>query len=132
LRLTQKQAAERLGVTECTVVNWEKGNTTPVIHALPSIIQFLGYDPLPPGTTLAEILRRYRKVHGLSQREFARKLGIDPGTVDDWESGRHHPMRRLMVKLQQLIGEESTRELVMTPPYSRQWKGSERGVKTVT
>jgi DNA-binding XRE family transcriptional regulator len=47
LRLTQKQAAERLGVNLWTVLNWEKDHTEPPIESMPAIIRFLGYSPLP-------------------------------------------------------------------------------------
>ncbi|HEV2125066.1 MAG TPA: helix-turn-helix domain-containing protein [Chloroflexota bacterium] len=36
--LTQAEAAERLGTTESTVVNWEKGHTNPELRFWPAII----------------------------------------------------------------------------------------------
>jgi DNA-binding XRE family transcriptional regulator len=47
LRLTQKRAAERLGVNQWTVLNWEKSHTEPLIESMPAIIRFLGYEPFP-------------------------------------------------------------------------------------
>jgi len=47
LGLTQSQAAEQLGASPWTVLNWEKGHTEPPIESMPAIIRFLGYDPLP-------------------------------------------------------------------------------------
>jgi DNA-binding XRE family transcriptional regulator len=51
LELLQRDVADRIGVTQFTILNWEKGRTTPSISAFPGIIRFLGYDPFPkPGT----------------------------------------------------------------------------------
>ena len=45
LQITQKQAAERLGINPWTVLNWEKDHTAPPMESMPAIIRFLGYDP---------------------------------------------------------------------------------------
>ena len=52
---------------------------------MPAIIQFLGYDPLPPANTFPERLATARRGLGLSQRKMAESLGIDPGTIQSWE-----------------------------------------------
>jgi putative transcriptional regulator len=36
-------------------------------------------------------IRTYRKKHGLSQSEFAEKLGISVRTLQNWEIGRNAP-----------------------------------------
>lgn len=40
--LTQKELAEILGVSNTTVVNWEKGNTEPTISQLKKISELSG------------------------------------------------------------------------------------------
>ena len=45
--LTQKQLAMRLRVSAWTILNWEKGYTSPPIGAIPGILEWLGYDPYP-------------------------------------------------------------------------------------
>lgn len=94
LGLSAKAAAQRLGVHADTLKNWEMGRTRPVIHHLPTIRQFLGdsvepIDDLPLGARL----RACRERFGCSQRELARRLGIDESTVASWESGEHRPSR---------------------------------------
>ena len=64
LRLTQKQAAERLGVSPWTVLNWEKGRTEPPIESMPAIIRFLGYDPFPKPMNIPERLLAKRRAMG--------------------------------------------------------------------
>jgi transcriptional regulator with XRE-family HTH domain len=49
LGLLQREFAERLGVTESTVTNWELNRTTPALRFLPAIIALLGFDPRPAG-----------------------------------------------------------------------------------
>jgi transcriptional regulator with XRE-family HTH domain len=87
LRLTQKQAAQRIGVNPWTVLNWEKDHTEPPIESIPVIIRFLGYDPFPKPTTIPERLLAKRRTMGWSIKEAAMQLGVDHGTWGDWEEG---------------------------------------------
>jgi transcriptional regulator with XRE-family HTH domain len=81
LQLLQSDVAGRLGVTECSVWNWENNATTPVFPHWPAVIGFLGYNPLPEPQTPAEQLVQARKIQGLSQKEMAKRLGVDPSTL---------------------------------------------------
>lgn len=87
LRLTQKQAAKRLGVSPWTVLNWEKNHTEPPIESMGAIIRFLGYDPFPVAKSVAERLLAKRRAMGWSVKEAAGQLGVDEGTWGDWERG---------------------------------------------
>lgn len=87
LKLTQKQAAERLGVNPWTVLNWEKGHTEPPIESMPAIIRFLDYDPFPEPRNIPERLLAKRRAMGWSIKEAARQLGVDEGTWGEWERG---------------------------------------------
>ena len=55
------------------------------------IIGFLGYVPFSPGESFPERLKSYRKLKGLTQRQLARELGVDPTTVMKWEVGTSQP-----------------------------------------
>ena len=99
LALTQKQAAERLGVNPWTILNWEKDHTEAPIESMPAIIRFLGYDPFPEPKNIPERLLAKRRAMGWSIKEAARQLGVDEGTWRAWEQAgvilyRNH---RLMV-----------------------------------
>ncbi len=88
LSITQDEAALRLGVNVWTVHNWETVETKPEIRFIPALTAFLGYDPEPADTgTLAGRLVSKRRELGLSQREAARCLAIDPGSWAGWERG---------------------------------------------
>ena len=45
LKLRQKDVAGIIGVTECTIYNWENGMREPEAKYIPLIIDFLGYTP---------------------------------------------------------------------------------------
>ncbi len=66
-QLRQKEAARLLGVTSWTVFNWEKGRTDPSIEAMPALLSFLGYDPLPEPQVLPERLLAKRRAMGFGQ-----------------------------------------------------------------
>jgi len=87
LGLLQREVADRLGVTPYTVLNWEKGQTSPALVHYPAIIAFLGFDPARPPETLPGGLKAFRKARGLSISAAARLLGVDPGTWARWEKG---------------------------------------------
>jgi transcriptional regulator with XRE-family HTH domain len=88
LGLFQKDVAVTIGVNTCTITNWEKGHSEPKIRFIPRINEFLGYKlPLPPPTTLGERIEQYRTLSGVSQKEMARRIGIDPGTLSRLERG---------------------------------------------
>jgi transcriptional regulator with XRE-family HTH domain len=93
LKLLQKQVAEQIGVNAATITNWERNTSTPVTRYIPAIIRFLGYDPLPSPDSLPERLRWVRRQLGLTQREMAERIGVDPCTLRDWEAGLHQPIR---------------------------------------
>ena len=85
--LTQKQVAERVGVSPWTVLNWEKDHTEPPIESMPAIIRFLGYDPFPEPKNIPERLLAKRRAMGWSIKEAARQLGVDQVTWGAWEQG---------------------------------------------
>lgn len=89
LGLYQKDVAKLFGITLFTIINWEKGRTTPTVKFIPSLVQFLGYDPLPKErpTSIADRLRTKRRELGLGQRETAQILGVNASTVTRWEGG---------------------------------------------
>ena len=58
---------------------------------MPTIINFLGYNPLPDIACLAAELKRYRVSRGITQEALAKKLGIDQCTLARWERGERTP-----------------------------------------
>jgi transcriptional regulator with XRE-family HTH domain len=93
--------ADQIGVTACTIQYWETGRVTPAIRYIPQVIDFLGYLPFKAPETLGEQLIQRRKFLGLSQKETAKLLGIDPSNLAGWENDRHRPATKSI----QLISE---------------------------
>jgi DNA-binding transcriptional regulator YiaG len=90
-RLTQKEAAAKIGVEVSTLRQWEWNRHSPSVRQLPSVTAFLGYVPFPPGESLPERLTSYRRALGLSRPGLAARLNVDVTTVWRWESGRSEP-----------------------------------------
>lgn len=91
LGLFQANIAHQIGANTMTIYNWEGNKSYPAIRYIPAILRFLGYNPFPPAHTLPERLAAARKMLGLSQRNLAESLGVDPGTLQAWEAGQHTP-----------------------------------------
>jgi transcriptional regulator with XRE-family HTH domain len=58
---------------------------------MPATTDFLGYNPLLQANTVAEKLIRQRTSLGLSQKESAKRLGVDASTLAKWEQGKREP-----------------------------------------
>ncbi|MCX6968035.1 MAG: helix-turn-helix transcriptional regulator [Verrucomicrobia bacterium] len=99
LGLKQREAAKRIGCNYLTLVNWEKGHFSPRVNHMAGVVQFLGYNPLPTGSTIAEQLVAHRKAHGLTQKNFARELGVDPSTLAKWERGDREPKGNFLERI---------------------------------
>jgi len=91
---------------ECSVWNWENNATTPVFPYWPAIIGFLGYNPLPKPQTPAEQLVQTRKIRGLSQKEMAKRLGVDPSTLARRERGERKPAGMFLSRVQRFLVDE--------------------------
>lgn len=100
LGLLQRDVAQRLGVHKGTVHNWETNRTTPPLRFVPRIVQFLGYVPYyTTPSTLGKRILTARRLLGLTQKELARQLGIDPSTLGRWEGDKGKPSRGLFERL---------------------------------
>jgi DNA-binding transcriptional regulator YiaG len=99
LGLTQRGAAERMGVSKRAVVDWEMRRFAPTVSCVPAVIRFLGHDPRPEPTFWPDWLAWYRGGQGLSQNELALQLGVSSRTLWLWETGRSKPAGRNLTKL---------------------------------
>jgi transcriptional regulator with XRE-family HTH domain len=90
LGLLQRQAAEMMGVSTDTVVNWQRDKTEPVAAQFRPVVAFLGYDPTPEAQTLADRLEAKQRTLGASLAQVARHLGWDPGSLRRYLNGTWH------------------------------------------
>lgn len=49
------------------------------------------------------LLRRQRKLFGLSQEQAARRIGVSQGTYCDWENGKNSPQPSNFKKLSRVL-----------------------------
>lgn len=117
LGLSQSQAAKKMGVSPASVLHWELGQTLPELRFLRRIWAFLGQVVQPgsiaadedsnPLLTLGERLCRARRHAAMTQQQLARQLGVDPCTIQAWETGRHQPQEWLLCRLREFLCAES-------------------------
>lgn len=112
LGLSREEVGRTLGVKAHTVALWELDLRRPSTKYLPSIVRFIGEDPVPEMTSLPKRLKAARRRLGLSQRELGRRFGIDPKTICKWETGRG---RRRTRRMEQLF-EKFVREMEAADP----------------
>ena len=48
-------------------------------------------------------ISEYRKIKGISQKDFAEKLGISAGNLCEWEKGRIEPSINALIKMSELL-----------------------------
>ncbi|MBI4469828.1 MAG: helix-turn-helix domain-containing protein [Acidobacteria bacterium] len=82
LGLLQREVAARLGVDEATVSNGERNATHPALPLMPEIIRSLGYSPHVQAGSRVGRQAQYRETRGLSIKQLAGALGVDPSTED--------------------------------------------------
>ena len=49
-------------------------------------------------------IRKYRKKQGLTQAEVAKKMGVAPSTVTQWETGARRPNVGQVLQLAETLG----------------------------
>ena len=103
LGLRQIDAAKMIGCDEMSVVNWEKGHRSPRVNHMAGVVEFLGFNPFQNCDTLAHRLANHRKALGMTQKEFARQIGVDPSTLARWERGEREPTGRLLDRVNSVI-----------------------------
>jgi ribosome-binding protein aMBF1 (putative translation factor) len=69
------------------------------------IIRFLDSSLLPRQRPWAERLVRQRTTLGLSQKDAARELGVDPSTLAKWEQGERQPAGEFLSRVKRFMGE---------------------------
>jgi len=99
LALLQSDVARLLNANEITIYNWENNRNVPQVHRIPKILAFLEYNPLSAGGSVLEKLTEMRRTRGLSQRAMAKRLGIDPCTLRNWENRKRSPSNKLRRKI---------------------------------
>jgi len=101
-KMPQKELGKIIGVSECTIFNWEKNRSQSTIKYFPKIYEFLGYQPLdnPNQQDLLTKLDTIRKSLGLSLEKIANLIGFDPTTLHNWKSNKQKPSPKLLKRIE--------------------------------
>jgi transcriptional regulator with XRE-family HTH domain len=103
LKLLQKDVAGIIGVTECTIYNWENGEREPETKYTPRIIDFLGYTPFEcPGDILGR-LSYFKRIKGLTFRGLGELMGRDHEQLSDWLNSQKKPCPRNLGSINQFL-----------------------------
>jgi len=98
LKLFQKDLAILFGVSEDCITYWENSRSTPQIQYYPALIRFLGYYPFELDLTAFEgRIKAFRYINGLSQKQFATLMKINPRTAQQWEKGQGNGPKRAQI-----------------------------------
>ncbi|VTP87267.1 transcriptional repressor DicA [Sphingobacterium daejeonense] len=93
--LFQSDLARLFKVTPDCITYWENNRSKPQVQHYPNIIEFLGYFPFELEiSTFEGKIKAYRYVNGLSQKSFAKNMGVDPATVNRWEEGKGQGVKK--------------------------------------
>jgi DNA-binding XRE family transcriptional regulator len=91
--MKQKDVGKQLGVSTDCVTYWENNRSKPMIHQVPRIVEFLGYNPLSiDQTSLAGRVKNYCIQNGLSHKKLGKILGVNASAIGAWE--KNHPISR--------------------------------------
>ena len=83
--------AQKLGVSEATITNWETNGAQPTLKHTPGDYSLPGLKPdaTPSPGGVGE--RLCRTDLGITQSELARQLDVDACTLARWERGEREP-----------------------------------------
>jgi len=101
--LSQNEVANIIGVSDCSVYNWENNRGVPEIRFVPAIIKFLAYNPRPCPESTLDKLEWFRWTHGLSLERLGVEMKRDPEQLSDWLTGRHVPFRKSLNLIEQFL-----------------------------
>jgi transcriptional regulator with XRE-family HTH domain len=116
LKVLPRQVADQIGVNKASVANWESDRSVPEVEYMPAIIRFLGYNPLPPKLDWASRLVQCRTILGLTQKESAHRMGVDPSTLAKWERGERAPIGEYVMRAKRFL---DTVEAACAPTSAR-------------
>jgi transcriptional regulator with XRE-family HTH domain len=110
LKLLQRQVAEQFGVNTATIHNWEANIVQPELRYMPTIIRFLGYNPLPPPSSggWGARLVSCRTAMGISQKELAGQSAVDPSTLAKWERCERKPAGTFLARVTRFLSTAET------------------------
>ena len=108
--LSQRELAQKLGVTSQNISNWETGFSKPTIKSLKFLAQDLdttidrlttegGFENEEESNTIGRNIRAARESAGLSQRQLAEKLDMGYQQLNKYELGLRIPGTKILSRI---------------------------------
>lgn len=95
LNLTQRQVAKDILQTSVdNLRNWEANRREISLRFRPRIIEFTGVCPCDVSLPIGLRLKERRENFGLSVKQLAGLLRVDPCTIASWERSEHQPSQK--------------------------------------
>lgn len=99
----QSDVAVRIGVDTTTVENREAGTRRPTVRHYPAIADYLGYCPYEGANSLGKKIALHRTYLGLSKKDLARALEVDPGTISRWEADKGYVSKNALRRIRRFF-----------------------------
>jgi transcriptional regulator with XRE-family HTH domain len=105
--MTIRDLAAATGLTATAISNLETDKCKAQITTLRKFakildvpVSYLGCFEKLPEHTLGQRITKARLFHGLTKKELAIRLGVDPKTLRHWEQDKHEPFQRYLNALE--------------------------------
>jgi DNA-binding XRE family transcriptional regulator len=125
-KLLQKKVGQRIGGSDSDVWNWENNSVSPAVRFMPSIIAFLGYNPMPKPEALPEQLVWHRKGRGWTQQVFAKVLGVDQSTPAGWKRGERTPTGRFYTLIASALAQNACQDEIGCFAHRRRVRNADK------
>lgn len=108
--LVIRDLAKEVKMTPEAISYLESGINTASLQTLRKLakalevpIAYLGCFEKLPEDTLGQRITKARLYHGLTKKEMAHAISVDPKTLRSWEQDRHKPLEKHLEKLKKYI-----------------------------
>ena len=98
------------GLAAVSISNLEKNRRTasfPTLRELSIALDvpasFIGCFEKLPEASIAEKIKKARYYHCLTREEMANRIGVNPRTIFDWESGLRKPLKKNLVAIEKFL-----------------------------
>ena len=132
MKLTKRQLSLKLNVSDVTIYLWEKNRVSPSLAQIPRIIELVSRDTFQAeAENLADKIKDYRQLHGLSQKKLAVLLGVDQTTtLEKTKSDRKRLVPINKPVLRELIKHKESHYLFINPRTLEPLQELKRSFKT--
>ncbi|HBP19167.1 MAG TPA: hypothetical protein DEA08_15440 [Planctomycetes bacterium] len=126
-RTTHGALAQELGVSAGLVSSWKAGRRFPSEvnqRKLAELVEGPGAGAGAEESAAfdAERFQAWRAERGLSRKALAKELGVSPGSIYQWESGKSQPRSSTLAKMREVIQAKG-----LTAPASRPQRATSGG-----